>query len=217
MNGCVFKAYPCARPLHTALDALEALAVRGLPIGAARRIEIQLPGALLRFVTADRAPAGPTEAAASAVFAVAAWLHGAATDVGFFRGTLPPGVPEVVLGHCRELDAHLPGRWGARVIVDLADGRRVREEVLGGGGDAARTLAGEAVTAKFRRNVGAGEGDGDWTRWIARCLSLDTVSDVGDLRHTLCRLAQPERPRRPAVPSPPRNAHPHSRIREEQA
>lgn len=188
LNGCVFKAYPCARPLHAALDALEVLAVQGLPIAAARRIEILLPEALLRFVTADRAPAGPTEAAASAVFAVAAWLHGAAADVGFFRGTLPQGVPEVALGHAPGLDAHLPDRWGARVIVDLADGQRVEKEVLGGASTAARTLPGEAVTAKFRRNVGADEGDGHWKQWIAQCLSLDAVPDVGDLRHTLCRL-----------------------------
>ncbi|MFF0107701.1 MmgE/PrpD family protein [Streptomyces hirsutus] len=188
LNGCVFKAYPCARPLHAALDALEALSVRGLPVATARRVEILLPEALLRFVTADRTPAGPTEAAASAVFAVAAWLHGAAADVGFFRGTLPPGVPEVVLGHAPELDAHLPDRWGARVAVDLADGQRVEKEVLGGGGGAARTLPGEAVTATFLRAVGAEEGDPVWAGWIGHCLSLDTVPDIGHLRHTLCTL-----------------------------
>ncbi|EFE71923.1 predicted protein [Streptomyces viridosporus ATCC 14672] len=188
LNDCAFKAYPCARPLHAALDALETLAVQGLPVATARRVEIRLPEALLRFVNADRAPAGPTEAAASAVFAVAAWLHGAAADVGFFRGALPPGVPEVALGHAPELDAHLPDLWGARVIVDLADGRRVEKEVLGGGGGAARPLPDEAVTAKFRRSVGADEGDDLWEQWITQCLSLDTVPDIGDLRHTLCRL-----------------------------
>lgn len=190
LHGCVFKAYPCARPLHAALDALEALAARGLPIAAARRVEILLPAALLRFVTADRAPAGPTEAAASAVFAVAAWLHGAAADVGFFRGTLPRGVPEVALGHAPELDRHLPDRWGARVTVDLADGRRVEKEVLGEERGDARALPVEAVAAKFRRQVGACAGDRHWEQWIARCLALDAVPDIGDLRRTLCRLAR---------------------------
>ncbi|MEU4896103.1 MmgE/PrpD family protein [Streptomyces sp. NPDC044780] len=188
LNGCVFKVYPCARPLHAALDALEALAAQGRPIAEARRIEILLPEALLRFVTADRAPAGPTDAAASAVFAVAAWLHGAAADVGFYRGALPQGVPEVTLGHAPGLDAHLPDRWGARVVVDLADGQRVEKECLGSGGGAARPLPGEAVTAKFRRTIGADAGDGHWEQWIAQCLSLDTVRDVGDLRNTLCQL-----------------------------
>ncbi|AEM82925.1 hypothetical protein [Streptomyces violaceusniger] len=54
---------------------------------------------------ADRAPAGPTEAAAGAAFAVAAWLHGAAGDVVFFRGALPEDTPEVVLGHAPALDS----------------------------------------------------------------------------------------------------------------
>ncbi|MFE2441147.1 MmgE/PrpD family protein [Streptomyces sp. NPDC021218] len=195
LADCVFKAYPCARPLHAALEALDTLADRGLPLHTARRMEILLPAALLRFVTADRAPAGPTEAAASAAFAVAAWLHGAAGDVAFFRGTLPEDAPEVVLGHAPALDSGLPDHWGARVLVDLADGRRVEQEIVSAGGGAAGATPTEAVTAKFRRQTGADEDDPDWARWIERCLTLDTVPDIGDLRRDLCRLGR--KPRRP--------------------
>ncbi|MGW3952301.1 MmgE/PrpD family protein [Streptomyces sp. NPDC004752] len=189
LGDCVFKAYPCARPLHAALDALDALAVGGMPIHTARRVEILLPATLLRFVTADRAPSGPTEAAASAVFAVAAWLHGAAGDVSFFRGALPEDTPEVVLGHAPELDSRLPEHWGARVIVDLADGQRGELEMTGAGREAARSTPTEAVTAKFRRQTGVDRDAPDWQRWMVRCLSLDTVADIGAFRHTLCRLA----------------------------
>ncbi|BBJ39358.1 hypothetical protein GCM10017744_021610 [Streptomyces antimycoticus] len=51
------------------------------------------------------------------------------------------------------------------------------------------------VTATFRRQTGADEDDPDWPRWIERCLTLDTVPDIGDLRRDLCRLSR--KPRRP--------------------
>ncbi|MER6523890.1 MmgE/PrpD family protein [Streptomyces sp. NPDC001508] len=188
LDDCVFKAYPCARPLHAALEALDALAGRGVPLRTARRLRILLPAALLRFVTADRAPAGPTEAAASAAFAVAAWLNGAAADVSFFRGALPEDTPEVVLGAAPDLDSGLPDHWGARVIVDLADGRQAEQKITGAEQDVTRSAPAEPVTAKFRRQTGAGRDDPDWQRWITRCLSLDTVTDVAGLRQTLCRL-----------------------------
>ncbi len=53
-----------------------------------------------------------------------------------------------------------------------------------------RPLPVEAIAAKFRRQVGACAGDRHWEQWIARCLALDTVPDIGDLRRTLCRLAR---------------------------
>ncbi|MFF0224194.1 MmgE/PrpD family protein [Streptomyces sp. NPDC004629] len=189
LDDCVFKAYPCARPLHAALEALDVLAGSGVPVRTARRLTILLPAALLRFVTADRAPAGPTEAAASAAFAVAAWLHGAADDVSFFRGSLPEDTPEVVLGDAPDLDRGLPDHWGARVIVDLADGRRAEQKITGAGRGTARSAPADPVTAKFRGQTGAGRDDPDWQRWITRCLSLDTVTDVAGLRQALCRLA----------------------------
>ncbi|MGW6752170.1 MmgE/PrpD family protein [Streptomyces sp. NPDC055006] len=189
LDDCVFKAYPCARPLHAALEALDALAGRGVPLHTAQRVEILLPSSLLRFVTADRTPSGPTEAAASAAFAVAAWLHKATGDVTFFRGPLPQGTPNVALGHAPELDARLPEHWGARVIVDLRDGSQAEQEVVAAGGETHLSTRTKAVTDKFRRQTGADPDAPDWDRWIAQCLSLDNVTDTGGLRHTLCQLA----------------------------
>lgn len=188
LDDCVFKAYPCARPLHAALEALDALAGRGVPLQTAQHVEILLPAPLLRFVTVDRTPSGPTEAAASAAFVVAAWLHEAACDVGFFRGRLPLDTPDVTLGHAPELDARLPEQWGARVIVDLGDGNQAVQEEVAAGGDTRRSTRPEAVTGKFRRQTGADPDTPDWERWITQCLSLHNVTDIGGLRHSLCRL-----------------------------
>ncbi|WP_306317063.1 MULTISPECIES: MmgE/PrpD family protein [unclassified Streptomyces] len=183
LRDCTFKRYPCARPLHAALDALAELAAQGAPLDRTRRVRIGLPGPLLRFVTADRDPEGPTEAAASATFAVAAWLGGAATDVGFFRGPLPPDAPEVLVRHDPALDAHLPGRWGASVTVEFTDGGDpVTYEAL----DTHRTPSvadlTDTVVAKFRRQTSTYATRADTDRWVERCLSLDTTPPPASCR-----------------------------------
>ncbi|MGW2514829.1 MmgE/PrpD family protein [Streptomyces scopuliridis] len=191
LGGCVFKAYPCALPLHAVLRALDSLAGSQVPVGSAHRVEVLLPTALSRFVSADRAPSGPTEAAASAAFAVGAWLHGAAGDVAFFRGELPPDTPEVVLGRAPDLDAGLPDHWGARVVVHLPDGQQVVREEAGAARETALPTLTDMVTAKFRRRTGT-PGDGlPRERWIKRCLALDAVGDIRDLRLALSSLARP--------------------------
>ncbi|MFD5750351.1 MmgE/PrpD family protein [Streptomyces sp. NPDC127033] len=195
LDSCVFKAYPCALPLHAALRALDSLAESRVPVGSAQRVEVLLPSSLSRFVSADRAPSGPTEAAASAAFAVGAWLRGAAGDVAFFRGELPPDTPEVVLGRAPDLDAGLPDHWGARVVVHLPDGQRIVREETGAARETALPALTDMVTAKFRRRVGtAGDGPGDGLSrelWITRCLALDAVDDIRDLRLALSSLAGP--------------------------
>ncbi|MEV7865621.1 MmgE/PrpD family protein [Streptomyces sp. NPDC088124] len=191
LDACVFKAYPCALPLHAALRALDALAERQVPVGSAHRVEVLLPDALSRFVTADRAPSGPTEAAASAAYAVGAWLRGAAGDVAFFRGELPPDTPDVVLGPAPDLDAGLPDHWGARVVVHLPDGQRVVGEDAGAARGTALPALTEMVTAKFRRRTETA-GDGlRPERWIAQCLALDAVGDIRGLRLALSSLTGP--------------------------
>lgn len=172
LRDCAFKAYPCARPLHAALDALTDLREEGLPLSAARRIEIELPEPLLRFVTADRRPPGPTEAAASAAFAVGALLSGAADDVTFFRGPLPPDVPDVALLPAPDLNDALPDRWSARVTVR---GDTVVRRTC----DQARPPTADAVVARFRRRPGSAA---DADARVERCLALDELPDVGVLR-----------------------------------
>ncbi|MGI5229734.1 MmgE/PrpD family protein [Actinoallomurus sp. CA-142502] len=173
LTDCAFKAYPCARPLHAALDALTAIGEESLPLSTARRIEIELPEPLLRFVTADREPPGPTEAAASAAFAVGALLHGAVDDVSFYRGPLPPDVPDVALRPAPDLNAALPDRWSARVTVRGDDTvvRRTCEQ--------ARPPTADAVVARFRRRLGPTP---DADARVRRYLALDDLPEVSMLR-----------------------------------
>ncbi|MFG1687804.1 MmgE/PrpD family protein [Nonomuraea sp. NPDC049269] len=165
LTTCVFKAYPCARPLHAALDALRAM---DIPLSTAQRIEIELPDPLLRFVTADRNPPGPTEAAASAAFAVGTLLSGAPDDVTFYRGPLPPDVPDIALLPAPDLNSALPDHWSARVTVHTGS------VVVRGTCDQAAPPTADAVIAKSRRHLGGAA--------IERCLALDDLPLVNVVR-----------------------------------
>ncbi|ROO87103.1 2-methylcitrate dehydratase PrpD [Actinocorallia herbida] len=187
LSCCPIKRYPCARPLHAALDALTGLREEGVAWEQAETVEIALPSTLLRFVTAEREPAGPTEAAASAAFAVAALLHGRAGDARFYREPLPAGSPRVVLVPDPGLDALLPGRWAARVTLGFPDGGRAE-----GRSDGAREVGEAEVVGKWRRQLGGPGGSAEADAWRARCLALDAVADVAELRRDFARLLRPE-------------------------
>ncbi|GAA3232918.1 hypothetical protein GCM10017691_28040 [Pseudonocardia petroleophila] len=152
LTGTAIKSWPCARPLHTVLAALEELAADGVVAGSGEAVRIALPRAALRFVTADRAPGGPAEAAASAAVAVAGALAGRAREPGWYRD--PQGAADVVLGTDPGLDAVFPGRWGAVVTVGTASRR-----VLLAPGDPERPLPDAAVRAKAAGLLGVDAAD----------------------------------------------------------
>ncbi|MBP2365391.1 MmgE/PrpD family protein [Pseudonocardia parietis] len=155
LDGTALKRWPCARPLHAALAALDELAADGAPLTGGAVVEIGLPAPALRFVTDRRRPSGPVEAAASAAVAVAGVLAGRATDPGWYRevaGELalerrPLPDVSVRLHADAELDALFPARWGADVVL-RAGGTTRRRRVLVAPGDPARPLGDDALLAK---------------------------------------------------------------------
>jgi 2-methylcitrate dehydratase PrpD len=142
--GTSLKTWPCARPLHTALAAFAALGVVPAPDEVVR---IDLPTAALAFVTADRHPPGPAEAAASAAVAVAGAMAGQARDPRWYRA--PSRTHPVVLGANPALDAEFPRRWGAEVTV-----RGMTRRVLVAPGDPDSPLDDAAVRAKAAALLG---------------------------------------------------------------
>jgi 2-methylcitrate dehydratase PrpD len=169
--SAALKPYPCARPLH----AVIAAATRLPDVGGAGTTRIGLPAAALQFVTAQREPNGPTEAAASAVVALAATAAGRADDPAFYRNPSGlGGVGVVELYAATELDAAFPARWGA--IVEAPSGDRVVAE------DA-------PATTKLLSDVAARRGRflrltrGQWSpalarRWFDDGLDLHGVSHI---------------------------------------
>ncbi|OLT18698.1 hypothetical protein BJF78_01005 [Pseudonocardia sp. CNS-139] len=147
------KSWPCARPLHTALAALAELAEAGVVPDPGDRVRIGLPTAALRFVTADPAPRGPVEAAASAAVAVAGALAGRARDPGWYRAPGPSADVELVADP--GLDREFPRRWGA--VVTVAGSTR---RVLVAPGDPDRPLDDDAVRAKAAGLLGTHPADG---------------------------------------------------------
>jgi 2-methylcitrate dehydratase PrpD len=173
------KMYACARPLHAALEALDELRRRGHDLTRAATIRILLPTATLRFVTVEKSPSGPAEAAASAVCAVAALLADRASDPGFFRAfdrIRTADLPEVQLAGTPGLDAHYPARWGARVellgpagaTVDDAAGATV-DDAHGG---PERPWSDAQLRAKFLRLTQSAWPREDAAGWAMQCADL---------------------------------------------
>ena len=169
------KMFACARPLHAVIEALAELRRRGYDPTGAGLVRIGLPSATLRFVTAERRPAGPMEAAASAAYVLAAFLAGRADDPAFFRAVGPVEAPDVELVADPDLDARYPGQWGARVQLFGCDPASVMVDDARGGPGRAWTTA--QRQAKFDRLV-----QPYWPRpgaadWAAHCARLPEITD----------------------------------------
>jgi 2-methylcitrate dehydratase PrpD len=172
LHDVAFKAWPCARPLHAVLAALGELVATGITPSEVPSVEVGLPSAALRFVSADPRPAGPAEAAASAAVAVAGFLRGRADDPRWFRSPEPG--PEVRLAAIPELDAHFPRRWAAEVVVG-----GVRRRVL-----AAPEPSRAQRAAKAARLLGVATDD----PLLARLRGVATCTDLDALRARVAPL-----------------------------
>jgi 2-methylcitrate dehydratase PrpD len=154
LAATAFKTWPCARPLHTALAALRELADAGVTPAPGDTVEIALPTAALRFITDQRRPTGPVDAAASAAVAVGGALAGRADDPGWYRDVAAGRValPDVTVRLRPDpgLDEQFPARWGAEVAVHARD-RASRRQVLVAPGDPDRPLGDDEVLAKAAR------------------------------------------------------------------
>lgn len=169
------KSHPCARPLHAVIEALARLRAQGADLMRATPIRVGLPGPVLRFVTAERNPAGPAEAAASAAWVIAAACLGRADDPAFFR-SVSAGIqaPEVELFASAELERDFPERWGA--IVELPSGQRVMVDNARGGPDNPWTA--QERRAKFLRLTQRQWPRDDALAWLGTAERLIRLSGV---------------------------------------
>ncbi len=171
-----FKSYPCARPLHAMIEALRACEEAGADLAGAQAVRVRLPSGVLRFVTADPRPPGPTEAAASAVCALAAELRGRADDPAFFRDYRPTGrIPPVELGASAELDAAFPDKWGAEVDVVDAAGNAVGGRAADASGGAGAPLRIDQLERKFLRLVARRWHSEEARRWAEQCRDIEAL------------------------------------------
>ncbi|GAA3733216.1 2-methylcitrate dehydratase PrpD [Spinactinospora alkalitolerans] len=185
------KAWPCARPLHSALTALDELAAAGLDLGTVDAIDVFLPRSATRFVTNTRTPVGPAEAAASATVALAGACVRRAADPGWYREIAadPGGLPDVSvhLTPNPALDAEFPHQWPAEIVVGHAGGT-VHRRVHSALGDPDRRLPPEQILAKARKLLGI---QGEHSS-ISRILDIDNQPDVARLRADAARLTTSE-------------------------
>jgi len=188
IRGCSIKAYPCARPLHAVLDGVKTLCNQGLELGDIARVDIRLPLPLLNFVSTHTQVDGPTEAAASAVFALAGLMAGRDHDPQFFRAArlgIHDRVPHVTLEADDELTAAFPTIWNAKVrITD------VRGHVFEVKGPARTgTNSWEFVSDKFQRNISPDGGRLDVMQsWLHDAQDLDSVASISQLKSDFFQL-----------------------------
>jgi 2-methylcitrate dehydratase PrpD len=180
LSRCAVKAYPCARPLHAVIRALGILRERGVDLAAVDEVEVRLPEPLLRFVSKEVDVAGPSEAAASAAYVIAAVIGGRESDVGFYRGaalSFEHWNRLVTLVPDEDLHAVYPERWGATVTTREPGGRTSTVTAFE---EAPADLA-ALVHHKFRQNTADLDGP-SWSDWVERLLNLDGLPDVAPLR-----------------------------------
>jgi 2-methylcitrate dehydratase PrpD len=181
-----FKIYPCARPLHAVISMLEALTSDGVDLSAARQIVVSLPTPVHRFVTTERRPAGPAEAAASLNCALDAVIAGAARTPEFYREIREAAGPAVRLESSAELDVQYPQHWGARVTIVQRNGRMVCRTMLDGPGQYGSGSLWNEIIAKFRRVT---EARSEHLRdgCLEQLLDLDALPNVSALAPHLGR------------------------------
>jgi 2-methylcitrate dehydratase PrpD len=168
------KMYACARPLHAVVEALTVLASAGHDCGQADAVRIAVPSPTLRFVTAERRPRSPAEAAASAACAMDAFLAERVGDPTYFRSFTVAAGPEVRLVRDPDIDQAYPGQWGAR--VELVSGARAVAGVTVA--DARRRWPLEQRRMKFNRLVAPHWAARPAQRWASQCLELGQLAST---------------------------------------
>jgi 2-methylcitrate dehydratase PrpD len=188
------KSWPCARPLHTALAALDDLAAAGAVPVPGDTVGLALPTPLLRFVTAARQPAGAAAAAASAAVAVAGSAVGRARDPGWYRdigqGRSPLPDITVELTAVPSLDAEFPARWGAEVTLRPRHGSIVKARSLVAPGEPERPLPTDTLIAKASQLLRIDPE----APVLHRLLALSGEPDISRLRTDLLTAMPGSRP-----------------------
>jgi 2-methylcitrate dehydratase PrpD len=151
-----FKPYPCARQLHSGVEAMMKLvSQQAITADRIRAIELAVPTQNASMV--DR-PATPTLRAATLgsgqyVMAVTA-LRGKIDLASFEEEYLQSDrvrqlMAQVTVLASNELDRHYPKYWAGRVTVALADGRELTEEIIAPKGEVENPMTRGDVEEKF--------------------------------------------------------------------
>jgi 2-methylcitrate dehydratase PrpD len=159
LHDTSFKPWPACRHAHPAIDA--ALALRPLLTGTPRRIRIETYADAVLFC--DRpAPRNPAEARFSLQHAVAVALCDGPPKLADFDSENLNRPDWQALRDRTELasdpgfTARYPAHFGARILIEDADGTQVRAEMPDAWGDSENPLPRADIIAKFRALAAAG-------------------------------------------------------------
>jgi 2-methylcitrate dehydratase PrpD len=175
----VYKPYPCGIVIHPAIDACLDLHARYGAGVVPRRVSLKVHPLALSLC-GIREPATTLQSLNSLHhWTAAALVRGRAgvqemsidcisdPAIARLRATLEVSTDPSV------------GNEGAEVEVDLADGRRLRAQVLHARGSQARPTSDDDLDAKFRSQAGLRLGAVGVEQLRQRCLEVAASSDVG--------------------------------------
>jgi 2-methylcitrate dehydratase PrpD len=162
------KLYPCCRYMHGTLDLLLALRAEGeVDLDAIERIECGVLSAGFALVAAPAsekvAVHNEVEAQFSLPYAAAlALTHNEASLESFqraaeFAPSLRPLMARVECVTSPALDNEFPGRWGAAVRVEFADGSRIERSTPHTRGSPAAPVGWSEIELKMSGLIGADE------------------------------------------------------------
>lgn len=185
------KMYPCCGALHTAVQAIERLrdvekieprAVRKIRVGTSRRAVIQ---------NGETAPRDTMGAQYSLPFCAALALVGDAkapasfADAAITDPAVLAAIPLIEPYIDSEIDAAYPGRLGANVQIETADGRRSELKLLDAHGMPDDPCSDQEIYQKFRRLCGTQKS----TRAVDCLLNkLGEFRDAGSVPHVSSAL-----------------------------
>jgi 2-methylcitrate dehydratase PrpD len=183
-----FKPWPACRHAHPAMDALSTmLADHRLQAADVGLVEVHTYADALRFCNRVH-PATEAQARFSIQHALAAWLLWGEPELAHYRESALTGDAvsalreRIVLHDDAAISARFPARYGARVELQLRDGRRLRHELHDTLGDPARPMSAAQVEAKARRSMHeAGWRGARIDAAVAACTGLPTATSLAAL------------------------------------
>jgi len=159
-----FKPFPIARQGLNAVLAFQNLLTRGLDPQRIDSIEVFVPGMNVALLSRPASEQDRLSRISNMGYqlACAALAPGTLNDP---ERTPPAGVPltdfakRVTVTECHNLDAHLPNRWAARILVTAGD-ERLEETVVQSPFDGDALSVAAALTEKWRRACTAEPAEG---------------------------------------------------------
>jgi 2-methylcitrate dehydratase PrpD len=193
VENVAVKPFPACHLLHACADAAIALHRAGVDSSRVRSVRARVPAgavpAVCEPLAAKRRPKSDYDAKFSVPYAVASGLARGRLGLAEFapQALAEPRIERLMDKVDYEIDpqADFPRYYGGEVVVELDDGRTLRERVAVNRGNPERPLGNAEIEAKFFENCALTMNEDAARRVRDLVLELDELPDVAQLEDAL--------------------------------